>query len=126
MVTCDGHAGGLAARAPGSPDGSVAQLDGRGPDGRFLPGNACSRRHGRRSMTARLRQRETTAAMKLARHLLVAASAMPGRCRPRRLRPDQMALLAVVDPAGLRIATALGVALPSPDRLSRLVRNHQS
>ena len=116
MATSGGHGeslrGGPASRAPGSLDGSVAQLGGRGPDGRFAVGNACSRRHGRRSRRAELRRAETAAAMKLARHLLVAAAAMPGRCRPRRLRPDQVKLLAAVDPAGLRVAAALGVALP--------------
>lgn len=80
------------------------------------PGNRLAWKHGRRSMAARLRLRETTAAMKLARALLVAADAMPSRCRPRPLRPDQMALLTEVAPAGLTAAAALGVVLRVCDR----------
>jgi len=74
-------------------------------------GNRRAWKHGRRSAAAQLRRRETQATLKLVRHLLAAAG-MSSRCRPRPVRPDQVALLATVDPGGLRAASALGVVLP--------------
>jgi hypothetical protein len=44
---------------------------------------------------------------------------MPSRCRPRPLRLDQVTLLAAVDPACLRVATAMGVVLPGGPMAAR-------
>jgi hypothetical protein len=105
-------AGAFAAAAPGQHTGTLAQFDEQKRRRGAEIGNRRAWRHGRRSRTAEMRRRETAAVLKLARHLLVAADAMPSRCRPRRLRPDQLALLGTLDPDGLQIARAAGVDLP--------------
>lgn len=109
-----GHAGASAAGFSGRGVDALAQLDGRRSNGTFAPGNRISLLHGRRSRRAELRRAETMATMKLARTLLKAAGAMPGRCRPRPLRLAQIVLLAEVDPAGLAVAFAMGLDLPGP------------
>src|SRR3954470_5332403 len=90
----------------------MAQLDEQKRRRGAEVGNQRAWKHGRRSRAAEMRRRETAAVLKLARHLLVAADAMPSRCRPRRLRLDQLALLGTLAPDGLRIARAAGVELP--------------
>ena len=69
------------------------------------PGNVNALKHGRRSKAAERRRKATRAALKAAMAVLLG---MPGgfppgcsRPRPRRLRADQLALLAALDPEAM-------------------------
>jgi hypothetical protein len=110
MSTYGGGGDGLAAAFPGPRDGIPARTGVRPPGGQ--PGNRNRWVHGRRSAAAIERRKTGAAGRKAAAWVLVQLDALPGyRCRPRTMRADQVALLAVVDPAGLRIAEALGMML---------------
>jgi hypothetical protein len=95
------------AASPKHCGGVLARTDDRRPDGKFAVGNRCSRRHGRRSAAAVERRKAGAVARKVAATILVQLGLLPAyRCRPRRLRADQLHHL---DPVGLELLRRLGV-----------------
>jgi hypothetical protein len=95
------------AASPGQCGDTLARTDDRRPDGKFAIGNRCSRRHGKRSASAVLKRKQGAVARKMAATILAKLRLLPGyRCRPRRLRDDQVPHL---DPAGLALARRSGV-----------------
>jgi hypothetical protein len=99
--------GAAASPSPGQCAGISARIDGRMSNGRFAPGNRCSRRHGKRSIAATEKRKAGATARKLAATILAKLNLLPAyRCRPRPLRPDQLRHL---DPAGLAVMQRLGL-----------------
>lgn len=79
-----------ASRDAGEMRTVVARTDGRMSNGRFAPGNRCSRRHGKRSIAATERRKAGAAGRKVAAAILARLNLLPAyRCRPKPLREDQ-------------------------------------
>jgi hypothetical protein len=80
----------------------------RSPGGQ--PGNKNALQHGRRTYAAIAARKAATARVKAAAVILHGLGAIPGRCRRRLLRPDQVALI----PAPWRDFFPLALALSEP------------